>query len=172
MTAGVPAPLTPELGEYVCAGLREGKTLIVIANELKITRTTIHKWVSNNPLFAQAYSLARTEGAHALIEESLHIADCPLLDPNRARNMINARQWAAERRNRKDYGQSVDVTMTERVDLGGTLLEARKRAVLQPICDPAHALDVQDAEYAELEPPRTTDKQSATAVEPPYNPFD
>lgn len=84
--------------------------------------------------------------------------------------MITARQWAAERRNRKDYGQAIDMTLTERVDLGGTLIEARKRTVL-PGCDLAPALPVQDAEYTMIAPSVTTDSESV-ASSPAVNPFD
>ena len=171
MAAGIPAPLTPELEEYVTAGLREGKSLIVIAAELKVTRTTIYKWQHSSPLFASACIAARAEGAHALIDESLHIADCPLLDPQRARNMMQARQWAAERRNRKDYGQQMDLNVTERVDLGGTLIEARKRTAL-PVCDLAPALPAQGTEYTMLEQDKATDNESAAGKAPIVDPFD
>lgn len=81
--------------------------------------------------------------------------------------MITARQWAAERRNRKDYGQSVDLTLTERVDLGGTLIEARKRTSL-PLCNLAPAEITQGTEYALIQTEEATDKQSVV----PVNPFD
>lgn len=170
MTAGVPCPYTPERGALVCDMLRQGNTLIVIANQLGITRDVIHKWVRNSPLFANEYHLARAEGAHALIDESMHIADNPVIDPQRARNMITARQWAAERRNRKEYGQSVDVNLTERVDLGGTLLEARRRTVL-PVCDLQQITDAQVIDVTPASAMRATDTQSVTA-RPVVNPFD
>jgi hypothetical protein len=170
MTAGIPAPLTPELAEYVTSALREGKSLIVIAAELKITRTTIYKWMHNHPLFASACTVARAEGSHALIDESLMIADCPILDPNRARNMINARQWAAERRNRKEYGQAVDLNVNQITDLRGTMIEARKRVVL-PVCDLAQGALPQPVDYVMVDAASANDKESA-ATQPAVNPFD
>lgn len=170
MTAGVPAPFTADLGELVCARLREGNTLIVIAKELGITRQTVYKWMSNNPLFANAYAVARAEGAHALIDESMHIADNPVIDPQRARNMITARQWAAERRNRKEYGASVDVNLTERVDIGGALIEARKRIVL-PGSNLQQITDAQVIDVSPHSPMRAKDKETAAHV-PVVNPFD
>lgn len=167
MTAGIPAPFTQPLGDQVVEGLTNAKSLKVIAEEMGLTRTTIHKWMRQHPLFASACMVARAEAAHVLIDESIEIADDKANDPQRARNMIIARQWAAERRNRRDYSQSVDLNVTERVDIGGALIEARKRGAL-PICNPATALADASTDYAELIDERATDNESVA----PYNPFD
>jgi len=158
-------PFTPLLAERICDELREGATLLQIANGLGVSRPTVYKWLRLYPLFADAYGKARAEGTHALIDEALLIADS-VKDPQRARNMIGARQWAAERRNRKEYGQAVDVTLTERVDLGGTLIEARKRTAL-PACDQAQSAAAQVTDYLDLGMSETTDSLSvAPAVDP------
>lgn len=168
----LPIPYTPELGERVCEGLLECKPMKDIANGLGISTTTIQKWALNNPLFADAMAVARAESAHVLVDQAAEVARDCAIDHRRAKNLIHVLLFAAERRNRKAYGQSVDLQITERVDLGGTLLEARKRTVLQPMCDLAQLPATQDADYVMLEPPRTTDTQSAEGVKAPYNPFD
>lgn len=104
-----------------------------------------------------------------MIDETIDIADTEQ-NPHTARNKIGARQWAAERRLRKDYGASVDVNLTERVDIGGALIEARKRIVL-PGCDLAQITDAQVIDMTAHSAMRTKDKETA-GHEAVINPFD
>lgn len=104
-----------------------------------------------------------------MIDETIDIADTEP-NPHTARNKISSRQWAAERRLRKDYGASVDVNLTERVDIGGALIEARKRIVL-PGSDLAQITDAQVIDISPHSAMRTTDKETAGQL-PVVNPFD
>lgn len=105
-----------------------------------------------------------------MVDEAIDIAADPNIDPKRARNMVNARHWTAERRLRKEYGQSLDVSITERVDLGGALIEARKRSAL-PGCDLAQVTAQQVTDYIDVTPKRATDTQTAGHNDV-INPFD
>ncbi len=104
------------------------------------------------------------------MDETIEIADNEKLDPQQARNMIQARWRMAETRNRPDYGPTVDVSVTQIGDLRGTMIEARKRLVL-PACDLAQIAPMQDVEYAMVDAGSTTDSESV-APEPFVNPFD
>ena len=104
-----------------------------------------------------------------MIDETIDIADTEQ-NPHTARNKIGARQWAAERRLRKDYGASMDVNLTERVDIGGALIEARKRIVL-PGSNLAQITDAQVIDVPTHSATRATDKETA-AHEAIVNPFD
>ena len=66
-----------------------------------------------------------------MVDDSIYIADTDT-DSKSARVRMQARQFAAERRNRKAYAPSIDMTIDQRVDIGGTLLEARKRIAQNP----------------------------------------
>jgi len=159
-------PFTAALGERVCDGLLQCKPMKDIAVELGVSVATIVKWSSSHPLFADAVRFARAESAHHLVDKALETAADKEVDTRRAKNMIHVMLFAAERRNRKEYGQAVDVTLTERVDLGGTLIEARKRTAL-PACDQAQAAAAQVTDYLDLGMGETTDSLSvAPAVDP------
>ena len=104
-----------------------------------------------------------------MVDDSIYIADTDT-DSKSARVRMQARQFAAERRNRKAYAPSIDMTIDQRVDIGGTLLEARKRVAL-PGGDLRLQAPVHDAEYALLSSPSATDTQTAEP-KPFVNPFD
>ena len=168
MAQGIIAPFTVEIGELVCAGLIECKPMKTIANELGVCSRTIWRWQRSNPIFAEAVRLARADAAHAMVDEAERVAR--EMDPKRARNVVQVLLFAAERRNRQAYGPSVDVAVTERVDLGGTLIEARKRTLL-PGCDLAPSLALQTVDYTMIEHDVTTDNESAVSGQA-VNPFD
>ena len=168
-TPDLPA-LTPAVIEQICEKAIAGNSLTAIAKDIGTTRKTIWRWRQSNPLFDQALLRALEEGAHAQIDETIDIADNKEIDAQRARNMIGARQWAAERRYRKVYGASVDVNLTERVDIGGALIEARKRVVL-PGSDLTQITDAQVIDVSPYNATWTKDKETAAHV-PVVNPFD
>lgn len=158
----------PQILDRIAAGDSIGNVL----KELGIVHpSTFYLWVDQSSIRAQAYGRAQTAKAEGLADEIVQIADTEQ-DSNKARNRISARQWYASKVIPRKYGDRLDVQITERVDLGGTLLEARKRTVLRPMCDPAQELEAQDADYVMLDSPRTTDTQSVDAPKPPHNPFD
>jgi hypothetical protein len=170
MTAGVPAPLTPAIEQAVIDRILDRKSLKVIAKEIGYAESTIQKWMMKSPLFAGAVRSARAEAAHGLMDETIEIADDVAVDPQQARNMIQARWRLAETRNPKDYSQKTELTVNQVTDLRGTMIEARKRVVL-PVCDLEQIAPVQDAEYAQIPDDKATDKESA-GLKPPVNPFD
>lgn len=162
-------PFTPALQDQIVGRIQGGETQQSIAKSIGCSPTQISRWIANNPLFAARVRNARIEATHVLMDQTIEIADT---EPNahRARNMIQARWKIAETRNRKDYGASLDMTLTERVDLGGALIEARKRSAL-PGCDLAQAPAIQATEYVDVTPERATDTQTAER-NGPVNPFD
>ena len=168
MVARIPVPFTPDLGERVCEGLLQCKSMKTIAEELGVCARTVWRWQQINPLFADAVRCARADAAHAMVDEAERVARD--MDPRRARNVIQVLLFAAERRNRQAYGPSVDVAVTERVDLGGTLIEARKRTLI-PGCDLVPGLALQVTDYTMIERGATTYNESAVSA-PAVNPFD
>lgn len=161
-------PLTPEMAEKVIDGILAGKSQAVIAEEIGCALSTLGKWIQVNTEFGNAVRAARAEAAHLLMDETITIADTDP-DPQRARNRIQARQRLAETRNRSAYGPSVDMNVTQRMDVGTVLLEARRRAL--PVSDQTPALITQDVEYVELIGNGTSDTESPVTKSTP-NPFD
>jgi hypothetical protein len=159
MTAGIPCPFTPERGEFVIDRVLERKSMKQIGELLQVSEVHLWRWQRANPLFADAVKEARAEAAHGYMDETLEIAGNKDVDHNRARNMIQARWKLAATRNRPAYGDQVDVNLTERLELGGTLIEARKRILLPGSNLPALPA-VQPTEYAVIEHDSTTDNKS------------
>jgi alkanesulfonate monooxygenase SsuD/methylene tetrahydromethanopterin reductase-like flavin-dependent oxidoreductase (luciferase family) len=161
--------LTPELADQIIDLILDGKTQQLIAAELGLPVNRISKWAIQYPLFAERLRAAREEAAHVMVDDSIYIADTDT-DSKSARVRMQARQFAAERRNRKAYAPSIDMTLDQRVDIGGTLLEARKRIAL-PGSSLALSSPSEDVEYTLLSAPSATDTQTAEPV-PFVNPFD
>lgn len=109
---------------------------------------------------ALAYARAVEIRADILADEALHIADTEN-DAAKARNQIGVRQWLASKLYAKRYGDRIDLNVTQTLDIGSTLAEARAR--LLPRRD---MLDVSDAQVIDNPvniPGKLTDKQSLNA---------
>jgi len=64
--------------------------------------------------------------ADILADEALTIADTEN-DAAKARNQIQVRQWLASKLHAKRYGDRIDLNVTQTIDIGTTLAEARAR---------------------------------------------
>ena len=168
MPSGYPAPFDPELGARCCELAADGKLLPAIAKEVGLSTTTIAKWRAMNPIFERAFVTARDAGIDVLVDTLSDIAETT---PNvhRARLICDNIRWIAERRKRRIYGASIDMSITQVPELAGTLIEARRRAL--PVSDQTPALITQDVEYVELIGNGTSDTESPVTKSTP-NPFD
>ena len=106
---------------------------------------------------AQAYARAVEIRADILADEALHIADNEN-DAAKARNQIGVRQWLASKLYAKRYGDRIDLNVTQTIDVGATLAEARAR--LLPRRDLATVEEVQTIDLPREIEARATDKQS------------
>lgn len=124
------------------------------------------------PAIAAAYARAREIRAEILVDEALTIVDTEQ-NPNRAKVQADMRKWAASKLNAHLYGDRIDLNVTERVDVGLALTEAKTR-LLRPVRDSDQIEDAQYVELPALSVNEPTDKQSvdAPAALPFVNPFD
>lgn len=91
--------------DMVWSMLEAGKSLTEICLELGIGRRALERWIDDNDPDGDKIARARARAADELVTETLSIADQS--DPEHAahtRVRIQARQWVAERWNRKAYG--------------------------------------------------------------------
>jgi len=94
---------------------------------------------------AIAYARAQEMRADLLADEVISIADNEE-DAAKARNQITARQWLASKLNTKRYGDRIDLNVTQTVDIGATLAEARARVLparFQQDIEDAQIIDAQ-----------------------------
>lgn len=89
---------------------------------------------------ALAYARAVEIRADILADEALEIADTEE-DAAKARNQIGVRQWLASKLYAKRYGDRIDLNVTQTLDIGSTLAEARAR--LRPVSDQHNIIDVE-----------------------------
>lgn len=113
---------------------------------------------------AQALVRARLDAAHIEADEAKEIADTEL-DPQRARNRIEVRKWRAGVFNPKQFGQKIDLTVTDTVNPAALHAEGMRRARLMR--DPANLLNGQPIEDAQVIEGAATDKQSGAALPAP-----
>lgn len=121
-----PAPsggVTPGAVEYseelaleILDWVASGKSLGSFCNDAdgdripgRPTKQTVLKWRANIKGFGDMFSEAMRDRAHLLVDEIVHIADT-VDDTRKARNMIDARKWAAARYLPNYYGDRLAVT--------------------------------------------------------------
>ena len=90
---------------------------------------------------AIAYSRAVEIKADLMADEVVHLADGDG-DPAKVRNQMAARQWLASKLYAKRYGDRIDLNVTQTLDIGSTLAEARSR-LLRPVSDQQTIEDAQ-----------------------------
>lgn len=76
------------------------------------SRTVIRKWRDENAEFDAQYARAREIRADLYANDVIDIADDDDIDPQRARNQIDARKWAAGKMAPKTYGDRTIVQGT------------------------------------------------------------
>jgi hypothetical protein len=118
--------VSPECKESVINLTQEGRTLKQVASDCGIAPVTILELCERDAIFGERYRKAQIAGLRVYADRLLTIADD---EPDIQRAALHSRnwQWVLARRLRNEYGDSVDVRVTERVDVGSILSEARAR---------------------------------------------
>lgn len=145
-------------------GIAEGNSLADMAKSLNIKVKTLYDAIKRDPVTAAEYERVRELQADVEADEIKHIADTELC-PQTARNRIDVRKWRAAKFQPKRFGDKLDLTVTQTVDLSGALAEARSR--VRPVCDQSQAIDVEVIESKRDSAPSSGDSESAA---PPAEP--
>ncbi len=91
--------------DMIWSMIEAGKSYTEICLEMGISRKALERWIDDTDPDGDKIARARARAADELVTETLSIADRS--DPEHAahaRVRIQARQWVAERWNRKVYG--------------------------------------------------------------------
>lgn len=91
--------------DMIWSMIEAGKSYTEICLEMGISRKALERWIDDTDPDGDKIARARARAADELVTETLSIADTS--DPEHAahaRVRIQARQWVAERWNRKVYG--------------------------------------------------------------------
>lgn len=138
---------TRQIIEYVAGGgmVSEGLELI------GLDQTTFNKVVLGDSEVALLYSQARESRADIDADMIVEISERNGLDPQRARNMIDARKWRATKQHPRVYGDRIDLTVTGTVSISETLTLARARLVPRPEQDIIDVKPEEDVPTSSLE---------------------
>lgn len=137
-----------ERARQAIEAIANGDTLRVALANMGLTGASLNALLSSDRELAVAYARALEIRADLYADEIITISDDETKDPHRARNQIQARQWVAGKHHAKRYGDRIDLNVTQTIDIGSTLAEARSR-LLRPISDQQETID---AEYQVIEP--------------------
>lgn len=89
----------------------------------------VFRWgemIRTDKAIALAYAHAQETRADLLVDEALQIADSDG-DYAKIKTQVDVRKWIAERAGNKRWGNRVDLNVTQTIDIGQTLSEARGR---------------------------------------------
>lgn len=136
-----PYAWTPEIEDEIFGRIAKGESLVDICEDDWLpSRSTVHKRLADDPIFADRYARAREAQADTIFDEILQIADDARNDwmerrgeddagwvangehIQRSRLRIEARKWMAGKLRPKVYGDKLDVDVQgaikiERVDV-------------------------------------------------------
>jgi hypothetical protein len=154
--------------EAVAEGIRtvaRGSTLHAYLQDVGLDDLRFYEIVETTPQLASDYARAKRVRAELIAQEIVDIADNEG-DAQKARNRIQARQWYAAKILPREYGDRMDINVTQTIDIGSALQDARARA-LRPVCDQRDELDSQVVDYVDVSPPGPADEQSNAQLPAP-----
>lgn len=138
-----------------------GGNLFRYLKDIGLPNIRFYELVESIPVLSGEYARAKRARAEFVAQDIVEIADTEE-DAQRARNRIQARQWYASKILPKEYGDRMDINVSQTIDIGSALAEARAR-VLRPVCDQSDIVDVQAVDLTGQNTVGASDKQSSTA---------
>lgn len=163
MTNDLTTPTANPLVHDIIQRILDGSSLKDATKQCGIDVFKFNRMLQGDRAAAQAYARAVEIRADILADEALHIADNEN-DAAKARNQIGVRQWLASKLYAKRYGDRIDLNVTQTIDIGNTLAEARAR--LLPVRDQSNVIDAEARMVASVSGHGSTDCQSVDRTEP------
>jgi len=102
-----------DIKRELCERVSLGETLPTICRDLGVSERVIFDWLRKDVAFDTEYQQARLDMADSLVDKVLDTnSEFSADDHGMARNMLNARMWAAEKLNPKKYSAAQRVELT------------------------------------------------------------
>lgn len=137
--------------------ISEGSTLRKSCDKFGIALSSFHAIVSGRRDISEAYQRAREMRADLDVDQILDISDDETIDPQRARNMIEARKWRASKQYAKVYGDKLDISSTQTI----SILDVRQEALKRVLDFRGQANEIFDAETVPEAPAIGMNEQSS-----------
>ena len=161
MSALITRQQLPSDVESVINDVLDGKTLREALKTIELTPQQFNLRLQSDKTAAAAYARALELKADLLADEVVACADSNE-DPAKVRNQMTARQWIASKLYAKRYGDRIDLNVTQTIDVGSTLAEARARALSARYQQSAE--DAQIIDLPSVNGPDTRDDESRNPV--------
>jgi len=107
----------------------EGESIGSIIEMICVSPYNFWRARQHDPLFAKLFEQARQEGLEHIADNLLTVHD-EYEDVQRARLFSDNSKWLLSKRKPQIYGDRLDVNISQTIDIGSALAEARKRAQL------------------------------------------
>lgn len=132
---GAPSTYTDTLATEICEWLANGGTLAAYCRiEGNPAHRTVHDWRKANKAFADRYEEAMLHGCHALLDETLSIADGLEEDAASRRVRIWSRHELVKRKRPDVFSDKVQLQHSGSIqNLSDDEVEARYMALLQKV---------------------------------------
>jgi hypothetical protein len=106
---GRPSEFTPELANLICERIADGESLRAICDADDMPdRSTVRRWLSQQPEFRSQYAHAREEQAdfyaEKIVDDAMASSDAAI-----GRLRMDALKWAASKLAPKRYGDKVQL---------------------------------------------------------------
>lgn len=147
--------------EQAIEEVAKGATLVGVANALNVKLTTLWNAIQRDPSTAEAFERARELRAEVEVDEMISIADNENQNPKVVRNQLDARKWRITKLKPKKYGDRLALDVTNHVDIGGALNDARAR--VRPMRDQSDVVDAVIVKESTTNADRSSDKESPVA---------
>jgi len=108
----------------------EGRSLGRIFEELEISAYYFWKCVEEDTFFEKRFTSARNNGLECIADNLLDIVELEP-DVNKARLLSDNSKWILSKRKPKVYGDKIDVNISQTVDIGAALSEAKSRVITE-----------------------------------------
>ena len=141
----------------VVQDISEGSTLRKSCLKYGISLASFHSIVSERRDILEVYQRAREMRADLDVDQILDISDDETIDPQRARNMIEARKWRASKQYAKVYGDKLDISSTQTI----SILDVRQEALKRVLDFRGQANEIFDAETVPEAPAIEMNEQSS-----------
>jgi hypothetical protein len=161
---GRPSLYSAEIAHQACELVAQGMFITDAAKQLGFAPCTFYEWRDKYPEFASRLARAEDQGFDALADRLVSAPD-DYEDVQRARLYSDNVKWILARRSKR-YADRMDLSISQVIDIGSALADARARA-LRPVCDQPEQAEAQVVDYVDVSPTGPADEQSNAQLPAP-----
>lgn len=121
--------LTDDIFDQILIRLSDGEILADILRSTGVNVSTFYNYIRKDPKRNDAYKTAREVSTHALADKLVSVITDESLTDFQKRLYSDNVKWLTARRNKKDYGEKIEIEQNTSIDLKLALKQAESRVV-------------------------------------------